>query len=531
MTRVSTPWPPPSGWELSRPIRALGELLMLVYRVLGAIFAVTPLPRVTVAAALLIKRLATPILLRFPGMILISALVGGITGVWLIAVVFDVVDGAMIATPAAVVPGAEEGLVALGVGVTPPNAFELFAVGLEAEGIPAVGVLKFALFPFRYALFRDALIVFGIVFIFVGAIPFFAIWWERKVAGRIQSRLGPMRVGGWHGWAQSAADGIKLICKEDLVPAGADKPLFLIAPYLTVVPVVLAFVALPFGTYWVFRDLDVSLIFILAMMGIEVVGVIIAGWSSNNKWSVYGAMREACQMVSYEIPMGLALLIPVVCTGTLSLREIGDMQAGGFTHWLVFRNPFIFLGCLSYYIASLANCKRAPFDLPESESELVAGFHTEYSGYRWSLFFFAEYSSMFVVSALAVVLFLGAWHSPFPAWGGFAWGAGPVWFVAKSLALIYLQLWIRWTLPRIRIDQVLYSCIQVMLPLVMLLLLGNAFYELLVPEGGVIWTVWNLFLSAIGAGLVLGFVAIACYGRIHRKDLVGKLAIDHLPAA
>ena len=236
-------------------------------------------------------------------------------------------------------------------------------------------------------------------------------------------------------------------------------------------------------------------------------------------------------MVSYEIPMGLALLIPVVCTGTLSLREIGDMQAGGFTHWLVFRNPFIFLGCLSYYIASLANCKRAPFDLPESESELVAGFHTEYSGYRWCLFFFAEYASMFVVSALAVVLFLGAWHSPFPTWGGFAWGAGPVWFVAKSLGLIYLQLWIRWTLPRIRIDQVLYSCIQVMLPLVMLLLLGNAFYELLVPEGGVIWTVWNLFLSAIGAGLVLGFVAIACYGRIHRKDLVGKLAIDHLPAA
>jgi len=135
------------------------------------------------------------------------------------------------------------------------------------------------------------------------------------------------------------------------------------------------------------------------------------------------------------------------------------------------------------------------------------------------------------VSAIAVILFLGAWHSPFPELGGFAWGAGPVWFVAKSLALIYLQLWIRWTLPRIRIDQVLYSCIQVLLPLVMLLLLGNAFYELFIPEGSVIWTVWNLFLSLIGAGLILAFVAIAAYGRIHRRDLVGTLAIDHLPAS
>ena len=187
---------------------------------------------------------------------------------------------------------------------------------------------------------RD-LIGLGAIFGLFNIIPVYVIWWERKVAGRIQSRLGPMRVGGWHGWAQTFADGIKLVLKEDLVPKDADAPLFRLAPYLAIVPTLLAFLALPFGATYVFRELDVALVFILGMLGIEVVGVIVAGWASNNKWSVYGAMREACQMVSYEIPMGMALLIPIMCAGALKLTTVGDLQDGGWFTWLVFRNPFV----------------------------------------------------------------------------------------------------------------------------------------------------------------------------------------------
>jgi NADH-quinone oxidoreductase subunit H len=283
------------------------------------------------------------------------------------------------------------------------------------------------------------------------------------------------------------------------------------------------------------------------MMGIEVVGVIVAGWASNNKWAVYGAMREACQMVSYEIPMGMALLIPVMTVGSLSMIHIGDMQADGMWSWLAFRNPFLFIASGTYYVASLANCKRAPFDLPESESELVAGFHTEYSGFRFSLFFFAEYAAMFVVSGLAVILFFGAWHSPLPAsvgvWfdehvGGVAAAAikgvlisGPLWFVAKCVFLIYVQMWIRWTLPRVRIDQVLYACVQVMLPMTMLLLLGNAGWELLVPPASVAGRVTNIVLFMLGLAVTLTILGIVVYGWVHRRRLVGRLAADILPGA
>jgi NADH-quinone oxidoreductase subunit H len=405
-------------------------------------------------------------------------------------------------------------------------------------------VVSWLLWPLQFVIVHDVLGLVGIVG-FVSLFAMFAIWWERKVAGRMQSRLGPMRVGGWHGWAQSLADGIKLIGKEDLIPAGADRPLFRLAPYLAFVPALCAFVALPFGAYWVVRNLDVALIFVLAMVGIEVIGVILGGWASNNKWSLYGAMREACQMVSYEIPMGMALLIPVMTAGTLSLMQIGDDQRYGWQSWLAFRTPFTFIALFGYFIASLASCKRAPFDLPEAESELVAGFMTEYSGFRWCLFFFAEYAAMFVVSALAVTLFLGAWHSPLPA----AWGerladgnwlergaygllfSGPLWFIFKSIFLVYVQMWIRWTLPRIRIDQVLYACVQVLLPLAMVALLGNTFWELLVARGSVLAVVANVILSLIGAVLVLGFVVIMVYGRMNRRRLVGTLAVDHLPGA
>ncbi len=477
--------------------------------------------------------IAAPIVTAAPGMIMLGALFSAIVAVWAHYLLFEFVDG--------LIAGAANGpdLGHFGAAMTIPE----LQAGLASASWPAPDLICYPIYLLQYSLTRDVVGMGGILG-FISIIPLFAIWWERKVAGRIQSRTGPMRVGGWHGWAQCIADGVKLLTKEDLCPADADRPLFKLAPYLAFVPAILAFFALPFGTYWVFRELDVALVFVLAMLSVEVFGVILAGWASNNKWSVYGAMREACQMVSYEIPLGLALLIPIMAAGTLSLSEIGEMQSGGWLSWIVFRNPFTFVAAAAYYVASLASCKRAPFDLPESESELVAGFHTEYSGFRWSLFFFAEYAAMFVVSGLAVILFFGAWYSPLPiSWADslgdslFAKAAkgvlfaGPIWFIAKCVFLLYVQLWVRWTLPRIRIDQVLYSCIQVVLPLMMVVMLGQTLYELLVPAGSIVFNIFNVLLALIGALVMLGFVGIAAYGFMSGRRLVGYLAVDLKPGS
>jgi len=473
-------------------------------------------------------------LLNWAGIILINAVIGSCVGVWLVNVLFAWVTGPLVAR------------------ADDPTLSTWFngplTMGELTTALPLLpGWIVALLWPLQFPLVRD-LTGMGALVGLVNVIPVYTIWWERKVAGRIQSRLGPMRVGGWHGWSQSVADGIKLMLKEDLIPAGADKSLFRIAPYFAMIPAVVAFLALPFGGTFVFRELDVALVFILGILGIEVVGVIIAGWASNNKWSVYGAMREACQMVSYEIPMGMALLVPVVCVGSINLQQIGDAQAGGWFAWLAFRNPFTFVAFIAYYVASLASCKRAPFDLPEAESELVAGFHTEYSGLRWSFFFFAEYAAMFLVSGLAVILFLGAWHSPLPTSWGDALGdgilmqglkgvlfSGPIWFMLKCVYFLYVQIWIRWTLPRIRIDQVLYSCVQVMLPLTMLLLLGNTLWVWASGSESAGWSVVagtaTVILGLIGAMFVLGFVSIAAYGFYHRRKLVGNLVVDALPGA
>ncbi|MBN2563001.1 MAG: NADH-quinone oxidoreductase subunit NuoH [Phycisphaerae bacterium] len=418
----------------------------------------------------------------------------------------------------------------------------------EICGSFAVPMAAYLLWPLQCDVLRD-LITMAAVVGFVSIVAAFGIWWERKVAGRMQSRLGPMRVGMWHGWLQSPADGTKLVLKEDIVPAGGDGILFRLAPYVCFVPAMCAFVALPFAAAWVSRDLDVALLFILAMLGIEVIGVIIAGWASNNKWSVLGSMREACQMISYEIPMGMSLLIPVMMVGTLQLSKIGEAQSGGFQTWLVFANPWCFAACFTYFIGALASCKRTPFDLPESESELVAGFLTEYSGFRWALFFFGEYSAMFAVSGLAVLLFLGAWHSPLPvSWVealGDAWYvplirglffAGPLIFILKAMFIFFVQLWLRWTLPRLRIDQVLYACVQVLLPLVMVLLLGNTLWILFVKYYEVGWfsaidAILHWLLVAIGVVAVATALGIAGYGLMNRRRLVGYLAIDHLPGS
>jgi len=561
VTQFSVPWAPRTErTNYGFPGKAVGAGVFLLiaaaacYWITGAflnghplavlVLVVAPIltALVAVAAAFFVStwRMWGPILLRLAPLLLIGAVIASCILVWGANMLFAWVSGDAIALEA-----------------NDPAVTTLFGGALTMK--EAVGVLPGwmpawiapLIWPLQFPLIRDVLSMTTLI-VFFTIVPVFVIWWERKVAGRIQSRLGPMRVGGWHGWAQSPADGIKLVLKEDLVPDGADGPLFRIAPYFAIIPSAAAYMALPFGVTYMFRDLDVSLIFILALLGVEVVAVIVAGWASNNKWSIYGAMREACQMISYEIPMGMALLVPVVCVGSLSLKVIGESQADGWFSWLAFSNPFAFIAFVAYFIASLASCKRAPFDLPEAESELVAGFLTEYSGFRWALFFFAEYAAMFVICGLAVILFLGGWNSPLPlSWGELVTGwvgdnllargingvlfSGPIWFIAKATFFLYVQLWLRWTLPRIRIDQVLYACVQVLLPLTMVVLLGATLWTWASTSSSGTWAIIDgvirFILGVVGAVFAGGFVVIAAYGFYNRRRLVGNLVIDPLPGS
>ncbi len=330
----------------------------------------------------------------------------------------------------------------------------------------------------------------------VGAL--FFIWQERKVCGRIQDRLGPTRVGGKFGWLQTLADGVKLLSKEDMMPKGADGMLFRLAPYISFCASYAAYLVLPFASGWNAVATTIGAFLLLAILGLEVFGVILAGYSSASKWSLFGAMREAAQVVSYEVPLGLSVIVPVVVAGTMDLTAIGNMQRGWFTSWLVFHDPFTFITFWVFFTCSLASVNRAPFDLAEAESELVAGFHTEYSGLRWSFFFMAEYGSMFLVSGLGVVLFLGAWNGPIPIlepiayqgltepfrWGGFmANVAGAGNFIFKSVILVTLMIWVRWTLPRLRIDQVMKTCLKYCMPIVCVSFLGAVVWTYFLPGG------------------------------------------------
>jgi NADH-quinone oxidoreductase subunit H len=310
---------------------------------------------------------------------------------------------------------------------------------------------------------------------FVTVYAMFAIWMERKVAAHMQVRLGPMETGGWHGWAQSLADAVKLLFKEDLIPDRANKFMFLIAPAIVFCGVFAGFVAIPFAVGVQIADVNLGLFFILAVASVEVIGVIMAGWASNSKYALFGAVREAAQVVSYEVPAAVALLVPVLIVGSFRL---GDFNAWQEQHgWLVFRNPFVIVAALIYFIASLAGCKRAPFDLPEAESELVSGFHTEYSGMRFSFFFLEEYASMFVSSLLVATLFFGGWTLPFLNVSALPVPVGIVILLAKTFFFIFVQMWLRWTLPRLRIDQVMALGYKYLLPWGFVCVVGAAVFE------------------------------------------------------
>jgi NADH-quinone oxidoreductase subunit H len=322
---------------------------------------------------------------------------------------------------------------------------------------------------------------------FVALSAVFFIWLERKVAARIQDRLGPTRVGGKFGWLQTIADGMKLLVKEDIIPAHADHFLFRLGPYIAFCGSFAAFIALPFGL-WVAQDLNIAIFFMLAVMSTEVFGIILAGYGSGSKWSLFGGMREAAQMVSYEVPMAICVLVPVIVAGTMNLRRFGLDQSGFFWNWYVFHDPFTFAAFWTYFTCATASCKRAPFDLAEAESELVAGFHTEYSGLRWSFFFMAEYASMFAVSGIATLLFLGGWHTGLLPWDPvdvLGWVLGNIInasvFVVKGWVLVFVMMWVRWTLPRLRIDQVMMTCLKYLLPLSCVWLLGVSIWQVVVP--------------------------------------------------
>ena len=286
----------------------------------------------------------------------------------------------------------------------------------------------------------------------------YATYAERKISAFMQARLGPMRVGPW-GLLQPIADGLKLLVKEDFIPEKADRWIFFFAPYIAVVAAFVVFSVVPFGPDWgVITDVNIGLLFVLAVSSVGVLALILAGWSSNSKYALLGALRSSAQMVSYEVSMGLAIIGALMFARTLSLSGIVNAQAVNGPLPYLFYQP---LGFIIFVISGIAENNRAPFDLPEAESELVAGFHTEYSGFRWSLFFMAEYAAMVVVSAIATTLYLGGWYFPFVhqleahGYHNLFVAASIAIFLAKMTALLYLYFWLRWTLPRFRYDQLM----------------------------------------------------------------------------
>lgn len=339
---------------------------------------------------------------------------------------------------------------------------------------------------------------------------------ERKVAAFIQDRLGPMEVGPY-GMFQSVIDVLKLLQKEDIVPAAADKHLFKLAPIIIFAAVLAGFAVVPVSPAIIASGAEIGLFFLLSVISLDVIGLLMAGWGSNNKYAILGAMRSVGQIVSYEIPAGLAILSAVMICQSLNLQEISYQQGilmnqfasleternylfglkalnidvtnvGGITTWNIVRMPLLLVSFVIYYIASLAECNRAPFDIPEAESELVAGFHVEYSGFRFAALFLAEYTLMVLVCLVATVLFLGSWNTPLPNIGPVklaTWTTGMpgtlvadlwgfFWLMSKAGILMLSQLWLRWTFPRMRIDQLMQLCWKILIPaaLAMVVLAG-----------------------------------------------------------
>ena len=369
------------------------------------------------------------------------------------------------------------------------------------------------------ALFAAAALVAAPLPVIAGLI----VVWERKISGYMGSRIGPNRVGP-NGWLQWLADGIKLLLKEDIVPSAADARLFRAAPYLAFLGLFLTFIVLPFSRYAIVADLDVGLLFLLSVTSLVVVSIIIGGWSSNSKWALLGGMRSAAQIVSYELPASVALLTIATLTGSLSTQKIVGAQGGWPWQWNLFHDPFTFVAFFIWFVSALAEGNRTPFDLPEAESELVAGYNTEYSGFRFSLFPLVEWVNIAVIGAAGTLLFLGGWRLPFvdaELIDAHPWldACGFVAFVAKDLAIVFVVIWIRWTLPRFRVDQMMSLCWKYFIPFSFVCFVGELLWVWLVPSlAGRI--VAGALFAIFGVGFGAWFVARVRDNARRYRDLV-----------
>lgn len=350
----------------------------------------------------------------------------------------------------------------------------LLAEGGLLSGLPrdlAAALLMFAV---------GGIVVFGFVLLVAGVTS----WVERRVWARIQSRVGPNRVGP-QGILQWLADGVKNLLKEDVVPAAADRFLFLLAPYVVVAGFTASFVAIPFAASFIVADLDIGILYITAVTSLVVAGILMAGWASNNKWSLLGGMRSAAQIVSYEVPAALSIFPVVLMAGTLSMQGIIAGQGAAPWNWYLFNNPFSFLAFFTFFIAALAEGNRTPFDLPEAETELVAGYCTEYSGMRALLFYLAEWGNLYVIGALVTTLFLGGWQVPRITENALLLSLLQfLVFFAKSYFFVFVAMWIRATLPRIRVDQLMVVCWKYLVPIAFFNVAGTALWLALVGLPG-----------------------------------------------
>uniref|UniRef100_UPI0040481449 complex I subunit 1/NuoH family protein n=1 Tax=Roseivirga sp. TaxID=1964215 RepID=UPI0040481449 len=347
----------------------------------------------------------------------------------------------------------------------------------------------------------------------------FAVYAERKISAFIQDRYGPMETGPY-GLLQTVADLLKLLQKEDIVPLAADRKIFKPAPVIIFVAVFSGFAVLPLTSGFGGSNIETGVFYLLAIISLDVVGILMAGWGSNNKYAILGAVRSVAQIISYEIPLGLTVVCVIMVSQSLNLQDIiyqqgifinvfdaeahnylfgikalgiETTQIGGFLTWNIFRVPIFFIAYLIFFIASLAEANRAPFDIPIAESELVAGFHVEYSGFRWSMIMLAEYGMMLLVAFLGAMLFLGGWNTALPnigpvaladwtsgepgTWPGHFWGA--FWLISKALLTVGVQIWIRWTYPRLRIDQLMNLSWKYLTPAAIILVLLSALWRLL----------------------------------------------------
>jgi NADH-quinone oxidoreductase subunit H len=387
------------------------------------------------------------------------------------------------------------------------------------DGLIASGALP-ASVP-AWVLHLTAMLVFGAIVVFGFILPIAGIttWVERRIMARMQSRVGPNRAGP-AGFLQWLADGIKNVMKEDIVPLAADARLFKLAPYVVMAGFVGSFVVVPFSGALIIADLNVGILYLTAVTALVVVGILMAGWASNNKWSLLGGIRSAAQIVSYEIPAGLSIFPVVLLAGTLSMQGIIQRQGWAPWSWYVFDNPFTFVAFFVFFIAALAEGNRTPFDLPEAESELVAGFATEYSGMRSLLFFMAEWGNLYVIGVAMTTLFLGGWQLPWALEGypvvrnALQFGL----FFLKAYFWVFVAIWLRWTLPRIRVDQMMTMCWKYLVPIAFVNLLGTAAWMVAFPQGV---PAMRIALTGLAAGL-LGLFARRVVFHIRRAKLTRR---------